>query len=64
MYSIPLDVMYVGGSKAVELPSFTLLSNCSIFNHPEGELYRAVTGMVDGKIMSCGGKIITFTKHG
>jgi len=50
----PPNVMYVG-SKAVELPSFTLLSNCSIFNHPEAELTRAVTGMVDGKIMSCGG---------
>jgi len=46
--------MYIG-KMALELPSFTPLSNCSIPKYPEERLEHAVTGVVDGKIMSCGG---------
>ena len=48
---------------ALELPSFTQLTNCSIPEYPEDKVAEAVTGVIDGKIMSCGGNILTFTKH-
>ena len=54
-----LDVLYVG-NMALELPSFTTLTNCSIPEYPEDKVAEAVTGVIDGKIMSCGGKIQTF----
>ena len=49
--------MYIG-KMALELPSCTPL-NCSIPKYPEERLEQAVTGVVDGKIMSCGGKVQT-----
>jgi len=55
----PPNVMYIGsiniGQMALELPSFTPLSNCSIPKYPEDKVHEAVTGVIDGKIMSCGG---------
>jgi len=55
------NVMYIG-KMALELPSFTPLSNCSIPKYPEDRLEHAVTGVIDGKIMSCGGSNRNYAK--
>ena len=54
--------MYIG-QQALELPTFAPLSGCSIPEYPEDKIHQAVTGVVDGKIMSCGGNIGSFTVH-
>ena len=48
--------MYIG-QQALELPTFAPLSGCSIPEYPEDKIHQAVTVVVDGKIMSCGGNI-------
>ena len=50
-----LDVMFLGENAIVKLPSFRPISNCSFPQHPIQELKYAITGLVDGKIMTCGG---------
>ena len=39
-----------------ELPSFTVKSDCDVPPHPLEGLKYAVTGIVDGKVMTCGGE--------
>ena len=55
--------MYLGHYGAFKLPSFTPASNCSIPKHPVKRLRYAVTGIVNGKIMSCGGIILIVLKQ-
>jgi len=51
----PEDILYLG-SEFFGLPSFKPLPNCSAPSHPlHDSLKHAVTGVVDGKILTCGG---------
>ena len=42
----------------VELPMFRLFSDCSVPSHPVEGLEHCVTGVIGGKIMTCGGGLI------
>jgi len=55
MISDDRDLLYLGEIGAYKLPSFTPASNCSIPNHRIKRLRFAVTELVNGKIMTCGG---------
>jgi len=51
----PEDILYLG-SEFLGLPSFKPLPNCSAPSHPAHEhLRHAVTGVLEGKIFTCGG---------
>jgi len=50
------DLIYLGRAPLFELPTFSPLYDCSIPPHPVEELHDAVTGLVEGKIMTCGGR--------
>merc|ERR1719474_753293 len=51
----PDDILYLG-SEFLGLPSFKPLPNCSAASHPAHERLRhAVTGVMEGKIFTCGG---------
>ena len=53
---LPSDLLYLGDSNIVELPSFSPVTSCSVKPHPVSGLRYAVTGIVDGEIMVCGGQ--------
>ena len=64
VYLLPLifnivDLIYLGGGSLWELPSFRPFSNCSVPPHPVEGLDNAggaVSGVFEGKIMTCGGE--------
>merc|ERR1712142_93244 len=49
----PKDLLYLNHDMIFELPSFKPFINCSVPNHLN--LRNRVTGLIDGRIMSCGG---------
>merc|ERR1719495_410379 len=49
------DFLFLG-DKLFELPHFKPISHCPISKHPVQSRKYPVTGLVDGKIMTCGGK--------
>jgi len=49
------DFLFLG-DKLLELPHLKPISKCPISNHPVKSRMYPVTGLVDGKIMTCGGK--------
>ena len=51
-----VDLIFLGGETIAELPSFTVKSDCDVPPHPVEGLEDAVTGIVDGKVMTCGGE--------
>ena len=53
-----VDLIYLGGGSMVELPMFRLFSDCSVPPHPVEGLEHCVTGVIGGKIMTCGGGLI------
>ena len=50
------DLLYLG-SKTVELPSFSPLPGCTAPPHPVQGLRRAVTAVVEGRVITCGGEL-------
>jgi len=48
------DLLYFG-NKIVELPSFERFTKCKVAPHPIEELGIAVTGLLNGKVVTCGG---------
>jgi len=48
------DLLYFG-NKIVELPSFERFTKCKVAPHPIEELHIAVTGLLNGKVVTCGG---------
>ena len=53
-------LLFVGPGKILQVPSFTLATGCSVPSYPISGLRYAVTGVVDNKIMTCGGKQSAF----
>ena len=51
-----IDLILLGGETIAELPSFTVKSDCDVPPHPLEGLEYAVTGIVEGKVMTCGGE--------
>ena len=49
------DLLYLNSSLILELPSFSP-SNCNVPAHPEGVVQAAISGLVNGNIMICGGE--------
>ena len=49
-----IDLLYFG-NKIVELPSFERFTKCKVAPHPIEELGIAVTGLLNGKVVTCGG---------
>jgi len=49
------DLLYFGDT-IVELPSFEPFTKCKVAPHPVKDLGVAVTGLLDGKVITCGGK--------
>jgi len=50
------ELLYLGNT-IVKLPSFEQLSKCKLPPHPNKELTKATTGVVDGKVITCGGEV-------
>jgi len=53
--SLSKDLILLSGDTIAELPSFTIRSDCAIQPHPITNLTWGVTGVVEGKVMSCAG---------
>ena len=43
------------GTKTVQMPNFTVKSNCPTQPYPVAGVAYAVTGIVNGAVMTCGG---------
>ena len=52
-----VDLLYFGDT-IVELPSFEPFTKCKVAPHPVKDLGVAVTGLLDGKVITCGGEIL------
>jgi len=50
------ELVYLGNT-IVKLPSFEQLSKCKLPPHPNKELTKATTGVLDGKVITCGGEV-------
>ena len=50
------ELLYLG-STIVKLPSFEQLFKCKLPPHPNKELTKATTGVLDGKVITCGGEL-------
>jgi len=57
------DLIYLGGGVMRELPTFSPLSNCTVPPYPIEVLKDAVTIVIEGEIMTCGGKDRNHTPH-
>ena len=53
------NILYLSDTKMVMLPSFQAVQGCSVPPYPVTSLrYYAVSGIVNGKLIICGGKLI------
>jgi len=50
------ELLYFGNA-IVELPSFEPVSECQLPPHPTKDLTLATTGVLDGKVFTCGGTV-------
>jgi len=50
------ELLYFGNT-IVELPSFEPVSECQVPPHPTKDLTLATTGVLDGKVFTCGGTV-------
>lgn len=54
--SQPRTMLFLSDSKVVSVPSFQAVAGCPLPPYPEGEVYSAVTGIVNNRLFVCGGK--------
>ena len=54
----PANILYLSESKLVELPSLLPVQGCSVLPYPETPLYNSVSGLVNNKLIICGGQMI------
>ena len=50
--------MYLGDTNMVEVPSFHPVYDCPVPPYPLAGVNGAVSGIVTGKIIICGGKVV------
>ena len=50
------DHLFLGNSKVVKLPDFSPVSECEVPAYPVAGVKYAVTGIVNGSVMKCGGQ--------
>ena len=55
-FSLSADLLYLGNSLTVELPSFSPYTSCSVKEYPLAGLSYAVSAIVGGEVMVCGGQ--------
>ena len=55
-FSLSADLLYLGNSLTVELPSFSPYTSCSVQEYPLAGLSYAVSAIVGGEVMVCGGQ--------
>ena len=51
------ELLYLGNT-IVKLPSFEPFSKCKLPPHPNKELTKATTVVLDGKVITCGGESV------
>ena len=54
-FGYPSSGLLYLGTMTVQMPNFTVKSNCPTQPYPVARVTNAVTGVVNGAVMTCGG---------